>query len=89
MNNIYKTPKSNLDNINYRDKQVVEFLIDGSKIKLINTISGKETVYVNNKIISYKKNFGKHSIHQFLIDNDKFTLSAEVPSIMGKIDIFL
>ena len=85
MNNIYKTPNSKLDNIKYNNKQVVEFSDDGNTIKLINTLMGKEIIYVNNKMVSFKKSFSKHSTHQFSVDDTIYTLSIEVPSIMGKI----
>jgi len=56
---------------------------NGNQIKAwFSALSGKETIFVNNVIVSTGKNYSRNSVSKFRIKNDNYSISLIVKSFI-------
>jgi len=75
----------------WRTKFISYFDIGEYTVKIdLSTLTARESVYVDNVLVSKKQNLGQHSIHSFSIDDNKYELLVDIKnSFTGPIDITL
>lgn len=75
----------------WRTKFISYFDIDNNTIKVdISTLNARESVFVDNVLVSKKRNWGQNSIHSFSIDNKNYDIVVDIKSsFKGPIDVSL
>jgi len=75
----------------WRTKFISYFDIKESTVKVdLSTLTARESVFVDEILVSKKRNLGDHSIHNFTINNKKYELEVDIKNAFtGPIDITL
>ena len=73
-----------ISDVGYRDGYHFEFEIDEHKIHAHGSAkSGKELVYINDKKIAEKRSFGRKSILNFVLDENKYEIEFNMVNLLS------
>ena len=75
----------------WRTKFISYFDIGEHTIKMdISTLTARESVFIDEALVSNKRNLGEHSIHQFKLNNEDYEIEVDIKNAFtGPIDITL